>query len=80
MIYFKKAIFRLLVLGAYCDTAIQIQYTEKPYLKHYLVVVLKDVSGSSKVQHPIDDQLTVSSELVASLVEDSYLPLLLTLN
>lgn len=79
-IYLKKATFKLLVLAAYCDTAIQIQFTEKPYLNHYLAVVLKDVSGSSEVQHPIDDQLTVSSKLVASLLEDCYLPLLLTLN
>lgn len=45
----------------------------------YLVVVLEDVSGSSEIQHPVDDQLTITSKLVALLPEDSYLHLLIIL-
>lgn len=46
----------------------------------YLAVVLKDISGCDQVKHAVDHQLTVTSKLIAFLLEECYLHLLLTLN
>lgn len=42
----------------------------------YLAVVLEDVGGGREVQHPVDDQLTESSQLYALPLMNSYLHLL----
>lgn len=46
----------------------------------HLVVVLEDVSGCSEVQHSVEDQLTVASQLVALPLEKGDLHLFLTLD
>lgn len=51
-----------------------------PYLHHHLAVVLEDIGGGGEVQHPIEDQLTVASQLVPLLLENRYLCLFLILN
>lgn len=45
----------------------------------HLAVVLEDVGGCDQVQHAVDHQLTVTSELIALLLQERYLRLLLAL-
>lgn len=63
-----------------CLWSYVIGWADKIQQSFHLAVVLEDICGSSEVQHPVDDQLTVAGKLVTLLLKKTYLHLLLALS